>query len=406
MEFLNYVGLKEYNKKIQAQLSKISIDPSELVSNSTKELFNLPITATLDDVLKAINNSIHYEQSGKVAIYITAKTPSGAPIPDAMITGVETLSGQPVFTDASGTAIGYATLSSGSATLSIKNHVDLNDVSVNSSVNNSIHSAALTTTTRNFLSIESSASYYCSGLLKRIDVSCGGGGGGAAGGNEGVKIRGSSGGGGGYAVASENVSFLTRHEYLAAVGASGGGGTGYNGRTQSSPTNGKSGGTSSFLGLSAAGGSGGSVSDSDTRAPGNGTGGVTSKANASSTDIARRKPAGTAGTGYVYSSMTSTTAWGGGGGAGSSDYTVASPYTAFITRGTGGSPGGGNGGYLRRYNSNGSYDGTTVSASEGKNGGGGGGMPCSSSNSSSDTTTNGGDGQPGGAGKIAVRMYF
>lgn len=405
MEFLNHDGLKEYNKKIQAQLSKISLDPSELVSDSTKELFNLPSTATLDDILKAINNSIHYEQSGKVAIYITAKTTSGTPIPDAMITGVETLSGQPVFTDASGAAIGYATLSSGSTTISIKNHVDLNDVSVESSVNNGVHSASLITATRNFLSITSSASYYCSSLLKRIDVSCGGGGGGSAGGNPGGNIRGSSGGGGGYAVVSENVSFLTRHEYPATVGGAGSGGTGYNGKTYLGPTDGKAGGTSSFLGLSAAGGSGGSTSDSGTRASGNGTGGVTSRANASSTDIAKRNPSGTAGTGYIYATISTTTAWGGGGGAGSSDYTVSS-YTAYIANGSGGSPGGGNGGSYRYNNSSGSYVGSSTSATDGTNGGGGGGIPGSATNSTSDVTSNAPNGKKGSAGKIAVRMYF
>lgn len=402
MEFLNHDGLKEYHKKIQAQLSKISLDPSELVSDSTKELFNLPSTATLDDILKAINNSIHYEQSGKVAIYITAKTTSGTPIPDAMITGVETLSGQPVFTDASGTAIGYATLSSGSTTLSIKNHVDLNDVSVKSSVNNSVHSATLTTTTRNFLSITSSASYYCSGLLKRIDVSCGGGGGGSSGTPANNDVRGGNGGGGGYAAIKENVVFTTRHEYLAQVGSSGKAGTGYRKTGYVNPTAGGSGGTTSFFDVVANGGSGGG-SRTNTRASGNGQGGWTRSASGvTSSDIANTYPSGTNGSGSIYASLTTTKLWGGGGGAGASDYTSQN-YTAYIPNGTGGSPGGGTGANARWNNSSGTNVSISTSPTEAKNGGGAGAHAGSYTGAG---FYNMPDGLKGAPGEIAIRMYF
>lgn len=343
MNFLDQNGLAHYTAKINSKIAANSVS----ISPSVKELFDLPSTATLDDILQKVAE-IDQVNSGKTAVYITVKTTSGTPVPDCAIQKCTTITGQPVFTGPDGTAIGYMESSKLSKGLSIWNHIDFEDLDFGLVVKNGVYTAEAIVATRNFLSITSSGWWYASGLIKRLDVSVGGGGGGGAGayrtsGSYGSNANyGGGGGGGGYAAIKENVPFSTRQELECSIGAKGIGGT-------AGAKNSTSGGTTSFLGVSAVGGYYGHNGMGN----GNGNGGAGGSYNPDTGAVSSGQNGGS-GTQSIFSSFSATHTYGGGGGGG----TVLNG-----SMGSGGSPSGGTGGHMSDGHDGGSYG-----------GGGGGGV--------------------------------
>lgn len=330
MNFLDQNGLSHYTKKINSKILANGIN----IYPSTKELFDLPATATLDQILQKIAE-INQVNSGKVAVYITIKTTDGIPVPDCAIQKCTTITGQPIFTGSDGTAIGYVESSKLSKGLSIWNHLEFEDLDFGLVVKNGIYTAEAILTKRNFLSITASSWWYASKLIKRLDVSVGGGGGG--GGTwytSGSVYSAGGGGGGGYTASKENAPFATRQELEARVGAGG------SGAKQAQPATSTPGGVSSFLGVSANGG-GACQGNSGT---GNGNGGSGAKFN-TSTFKGTQSVGGTNGTQYIYTSFTAKALYGGGGpgGGGQFDGRYYSPSVAGSPHGTGG---GGDGGEL------------------------------------------------------------
>lgn len=334
------------------------LNKANLLSDETAALYGeLPENPTVDNAFALISDMFYRASSGKAKITVTVKLADGTPVPDAYISPLVTQTGGPVFTEPDGKAVGY--VDAGSRTISVSNMLDItSDTQTVSAATGKSYAVSLTAQTRNYVEFTSSSNgVYISGLAKRVDASMGG-----AGGGGGYKTGG--GGGGGRTNTKENVLFETRKLYPVMVGAAGR----YGGYINGTYLSAVSGGTSSFLGLSASGGSAGSSGSAfSSGGSGNGTGG-------NGGNNSQAGSLGTDGNGSVFSSFSEEIPWGGGGGGGGAG-------NSFIQ---GGSPGGGLGGC---YNING-LDG----ASGGGGGGGGTGSPG-----------NGGTGSPG---KVAARIWF
>lgn len=369
-----------------AQLGQGLTKENLLDDNTETTIWGNAADRTVNQALYKLAMSI-YAGDGMI-LNITVVADSGEPISGALIEGVYDSSANAIFTDANGKASGFTV--STSATLTVSGYFDLEDTTVTvTGDRGSTQDATITMNRRNFLSITSSQKKVFSALCKRVDVSCvgGGGGGGGTATNHAYnryKEAYGAGGGGGYASTQENVEFESEVEYTATVGAGG---------TANQHKAGGTGGTSSFLGVSAKGGTGGQYiaynTTSFTAAAGNGNGGVGCAGDES------MLVAPTAGTQTTFSSFTATKKVGGGGGAGDVDD------DALPTHATGASPYGGNGGQVY------CWDGINRASTAGKApGGGGGGGASAEENTSNDSWSEFAAPSKGGRGEINIRMWF
>lgn len=363
----------------------------DLFNTDTKSLMGLPSTATGDDAFRELFLAITLD--GRALINFTVMGDDGTPCK-----GVQIKSS--AFCDSNGNLTPTVeTNDEGkvsvfcnalSVTCSISNYANLSDWSdTYIVVFGEVYDKEITLTRYNFRLFESSGNYKFSPEIVRVDVSCCGGGG------AGGPVTGryfedydrydryaGAGGGGGYASVLESVSFIQNQEYSLIVG-------------QGGVTNSNSGGSSSFLSVLAQGG-GNAVNNNP--GTGNGNGGQ----GAENTDT--NGSPGTAGTGYVYSSMIETQLVGGGGGGGGNSH-FNDNYEQSATRrrgGAGGSPCGGKGGDAY---ANSVHSPVAQNGSSGKKYGGGGGSGAISATSGSDNTAKAGVSGNGAQGCVAIRMY-
>lgn len=347
------------------------LNKATLLKDSTEiSLFGKAANRTVDEAFAWIAGLLNLIKADMAAITLTVQDTNGKPIPEVLVQGILSESGQDVYTNANGVASGV--IGEGNSTIKISNYADILDYSESISVTKgSIITKTITVTTRNFLKILSSQNLRFSANVETVDVSvCSGGGSGA---HSATAAHDMGGGGGGHTKKTTGIVPVAHQIYNAIVGAGGASvNGGYNG------ANGVDGGISSFMGVSADSGKGGKFSrggSSGISGAGNGNGGYV-------TNTAVVK--GTNGTETIYKSYTELeTCGGGGGGAGGVSTWFAS---------AGGSPGGGKGGTVND-------DGLDEHAKPGVDGIGGGGG-ASKNNESSYPSGKGGN------GSIAIRMHL
>lgn len=243
-----------------------------LLQDSTEiALFGSANDRTVDEAFAGVARKLTLIMSDMASMTVTVKSANGNPIGGVMIDGLFDASGNTVITDSSGKASGY--LNNGSNTLSVLNYADIEDwTETVTAVKGETLTKTITLTTRNFLKILSTKNVKFSTNVIKVDVTVvGGGGGGAMGGfnNSTDYTIGGAGGGGGYCKVQESIAFTPNTAYLAIVGNGGAGGS----KATVNEGKGNTGGTSSFMGVSASGGSGGTKT-AGAAVVGNGNGGA------------------------------------------------------------------------------------------------------------------------------------
>ena len=331
-------------------------------------LFNRQ-SISLDESMRLIGNAI----IGLRRLTVVVKNQSGNPVEGATVKG---LVGNPV-TNASGIAAGL--LSEYTLTV-IPPYVDLQTktVDVSSVTDISIDVTLEKYAENTILRFTESTSVQFSSQVKNIDVCCVGGGGGGSGGyghygtNTSVaESHYGKGGGGGNIVNSTSVSITANTSYPIIIGTGGAGSALFIGGYEDNANPGGTGGTTTFLTVSATGGTGGTTTVGTSTNGGNGGSG-----NATGTEF---------NDGGTYYS---------GGGANGN----GSPVPL-----SGGTPYGGTGGYT---NSSGKSN-YGVAGGNGKGPGGGGGGGNANPNSVYpnifDYMTNGGN---GASGLVAIKLHY
>lgn len=364
----------------------------DLLNNDTKELMGLDITAQGDDAFRALFYSITLDN--RALINFTVKGNDGTPCTKVKISSDQ-------FCDSKGNKVptietnneGKISVFVDSLTVNAKisQYADLEDWEDSYVVEfGQIYDKEITLNRRNFLMIEKSQQLMFSNEIKRVDVSVCGGGGGASVCWPSRPTASGAGGAGGYSDVKESVSFNINELYSAVVGTGGAVGT-----TGEGQLNGKKGGTSSFLNVSADGGGGATGFGGDgIGGVGNGNGGNSSEYGGDTTT------SGTDGTGYIYSSFTETVNIGGGGSGGETTSIYNGTSTTKPNR-PGGKPNGGYGGGCGGTSLSSGYANDGEAGKKyGGGGGGGGGLYDSGKNRGT-----GGDSKPGGQGCVAIRMY-
>lgn len=341
-----------------------ALNKQNLLQDSTEvELFGNASNRTVDEAFSGIAGKINLIMQDVASMTLTVQDSAGTGIPGVLINGMLDADGESVYTNAFGVAVGY--VSEGLTILSISGYADIENFSEQiQAVKGETYTKTIVVTTLDFLKITSSRFVKFSENVEQIDVSVGGPGGGGAGAKSTNNDQFSCGGGGGHTEKQEHVSFNTNENYQAIIGA--GGNYGKNG-------GGSSGGTSSFLGVTATSGTGGEVGNgSSYRGIGNGDGGYIN--NGTPID-------GSPGTETIYSSFTDETPYGGGGGAAIYDRRGDGGHQYS----SGGSPGGGDG------------DSTGEDGADNLGGGGGAGIYGGIA---------GIHGGRGGSGCVAIRMHL
>ncbi len=331
-------------------------------------LFNRQ-SISLDESMQLIGNAI----IGLRRLTVVVKDQSGNAVEGAIVKG---LAGNPV-TNASGIAAG---LLSEYALTVIPPYVDLQTktVDVSSVTDISIDVMLEKYAENTILRFTESTSVQFSSQVKNIDVCCVGGGGGGSGGyghygtNTSVaESHYGKGGGGGNIVNSTSVSITANTSYPIIIGMGGAGSAIFIGGYEDNANPGGTGGTTTFLTVSATGGTGGTTTVGTSTNGGNGGSG-----NATGTEF---------NDGATYYS---------GGGANGN----GSPVPL-----SGGTPYGGTGGYT---NSSGKSN-YGVAGGNGKGPGGGGGGGNANPNSVYpnifDYMTNGGN---GASGLVAIKLHY
>ena len=362
------------------------LNKETLLQDSTeKEIFGDIADRTVDEAFMGIMGKIALIMQNVASMTLTVTDMAGTPLQGVYVSGIFDEDGNAVATNASGQIVGY--VAEGTTNLSVSGYADIINYSEQfEAVKGQSYTKTIAVTTRNFLKITSTQNVRFSGNVDRVDVTAVGGGGSAGEAHSGSGTYGATGGsgGGGFCVVEEDVTFTPNTNYSAVVGAGG---------------NNSAGGTSSFLGVSAAGGARGEDAENGPSYPsggsggaGNGNGGNGVSGDPNQQGGSRRGNNGTAGSVSGYSSFTETVAYGGGGGSG----------------GVGGDPGtgavyGGDGGDM--YIS-GNYD-----EINGKNGTDGFGGGAGSGSFGASDYGSGYDyyiGNPGrgGSGCIAIRMHL
>lgn len=289
-----YLALEDDPTDPGTELSKAT-----LLQDSTEvSLFGSAADRTVDEAFAGIAGQLKLIKSDMAAITLTVQDTNGKPIPEVLVQGILSESGQAVYTNASGVATGY--IGEGAQVIKVSGYADLEDYSETVTV---VKGTTITKTwkltTLDFLKITASKSVVFSGNVKTVDVTAVGGGGGGYNTDGGIF----PGGGGGYCAVKENVDFVPNQVYKAIVGAGGYGS--YANNHNGYPTNG---GDSSFLGISAKGGHAGMTSAGIDGA-GNGRGGYVDDVNGPYIEPVAGSVPG-------YSSFTETVLYGGGGAGG------------------------------------------------------------------------------------------
>lgn len=347
-----------------------------LLQDSTEvSLFGSAADRTVDDAFAGIAGQLKLIKSDMAAITLTVQDTNGKPIPEVLVQGILSESGQAVYTNANGVVTGY--IGEGQQPIKVTGYADIEDyVETLTVVKGTTITKTIKPTTRNFLRITASKSVIFSGNVKTVDVNAvGGGGGGGYGAGSYRGSGGGGGGGGGHSVIQTGIAVESNTPYPCIVGAGG------ESRRAEKATDG---GKSSFLNVQAYGGGGGQYAygtPSGGAGSGNGNGG----AGNGGSDSAFNGSAGTE-KGFLSFSESGFVGGGGGGGSGSdSDGNAGSP-------GTGGGYGGDGGGDSGLATENDGNAGTN-----GYGGGGGGGGSYLS---------NLGAGGRGGSGCVAIRMHL
>lgn len=347
------------------------LNKETLLQDSTEiSLFGSSANRTVDEAFSGIASVLKLVMSDVASITLTVKDQAGNAVKNVLVNGIISEEGQAVYTNTSGIASGY--VAEGSVNLSISGYADIEDYSETfTAVKGSSYTKSWTVNRKNFISVTNSQSVKFSGNVSNIDYTLVGGG--QAGGNgwdNGGGSQPSSAGCGGYGgevIVQEGVSVTANTSYAAVIGSGGSGVQSY-----AQPWIGNPGGSSSFMGQTAAGGSG-----QNTR--------KTSAGNGPSGNV------GTAG----YTSYTATTRFGGDGGGGGyaqDDYLEDIPGNG----GIGGADTGANGGTGSRYGGNGN------SARPNTGGGGGGGAYYIYRGEDYHAGTGGN----GGSGVLTCRIHF
>lgn len=347
------------------------LNKETLLQDSTElSLFGSSANRTVDEAFAGIGSVLKLVMSNVATITLTVTDQAGNPVKDVLVSGIVSEESQAVYTNTSGVASGY--VAEGSAVLSISGYADIEDYSETfTAVKGSSYTKSWTVNRINFVSITSSKTIRFSGNVTDIDYTIvGGGQAGGKGWDNGGGSRPSSAGCGGYGgevIVQEGVSVTANTSYAAVIGS---GGRGVQSSAQ--PWIGKPGGSSSFMGQTAAGGSG-----QNTRRTTGGSG-----------------PAGNAGT-AGYTSYTETTRFGGDGGGGG--------YTQDDSVGGIPGPGGAGGADTGADGGTGSmYGGNGASASPNTGGGGGGGGYYIYRGDD----YHAGNGGGGGSGVVTFRIHF
>ena len=386
---------------LQRQIDALKNADNILITDVSAGILSLPADSSVDKSLQEIGLKVNMILAGTATLNLTVQDASGSPVPGIKITGMTPVSGSgEMITNSDGKLSGY--IPGGTSTVGISGYGDIEDTSISVTANKgSTVSKTITITRRNFLKVTKSQNIKFSANVQSIDFTIGGGG---AGGSA-LSPGGSSGGGGGYTNRKTGIAPTPNLDYAVVIGA---GGSGGNGTNSTSGVNnwGGNGGSTSFMGLTAAGGkhaTQGTYSQGGSYSPAYGVGGVgngngandcSDRTNESGTTMTGGSP----GTEYVYSSFTEETLYGGGGGAGCS----YGKYGSQQTGGPGGSPGGGTGG---SHKDNKTRSVTITNATPGINGLGGGGAGGASYTDKDDAEFTE-SGSKGGNGILAIRMHL
>lgn len=361
-----------------------SFTKKETLLSTTSASYDLPESAVPDDVFQNIRVRLNLIGSGQAYLALTLVDENGNKRSGVKVTGfVE----REIYSDDNGIAKGYIVING--ATLKVSDYADMVDNSiVVTAKSGEFVAKTLTLNSQNFLKITSSKSYMFSSNVQSVDVSIGGGGGGGAGGtDESNYYLGGGGGGGGFAKIENSVAFEHNVLYSAIVGA------GRKGSDIDATVQAGSGGTSSFLNVSANGRAGAKRTNGG---EGNGKGGegcyyyytryvqATARSN---------------GSGTVFSSFTEEVRYGGGGGGGGShSFSTSDRGGAILDGAKGGSPNGTRGG--KRYNR------AAPSNAKANSGGGAGGGRAYGYSDDDGYDTVSQKGANGGSGIVAIRMHL
>lgn len=384
-----YLALEDDPTDPGTELSKAT-----LLQDSTEvSLFGSAADRTVDDAFAGIAGQLKLIKSDMAAITLTVQDTNGKPIPEVLVQGILSESGQDVYTNANGVASGY--IGEGAQVIKVSGYADIADYSETVTVVKGTNiTKTWKLTTRDFLKVTSSRSIKFSGNVDTVDFTLGAPGSGAGGNispesddsTEEIATGGAGAGGSVKEVISKAVS--PNVSYPAVIGAGGLSGeskTYYLSLRKSVyAVDGSAGGTTSFMGESISGPSGGKGAYwlyprqecfAGDGAQGNGNGASGVKTYRGTTVNGQN---GGAGTQKMYKSLTETEDYGGGGGSG--------PIGG--DPGAGGAPGGGNSGR--------SYAGQTSGSNGTANKGGGAGGGAGGN----------GKGGQGGSGVVAIRMHL
>lgn len=362
-----YLALEDEPTDPGTELSKAT-----LLQDSTEvSLFGSAADRTVDDAFAGIAGQLKLIKSDMAAITLTVQDTNGKPIPEVLVQGILSESGQAVYTNASGVAAGY--IGEGAQVIKVSGYADLEDYSETVTVvKGTTINKTIKLTTRNFLKITASKSVKFSGNVSTVDVSAvgGGGPGGDAWYGGDIRERGNgAGGGSGYLATKFGVAVTANTAYKAIIGSGG------------QPKS--AGGKTSFLGAEANGGNPGEDRKGIRRTPQGGTGGRNG-GNGSNSDSEPGQNGVNGLPGFFKSFIETMLVAGSGAGGGAK----------------GGIPGGGDGmngpgPSASYYNENG------CPGEDGTGGGGGGGTITEHRD-----TYYPGDGGRGGSGCIAIRMHL
>ena len=291
------------------------LNKETLLQDATETaLFGSANNRTVDQAFRGIASKLDLIMGDQASITVTVTDQAGHPVTQALVNGVYGEDGSTVYTNSSGVASGY--IAEGTQTISITGYADLEDTSKQLDVvKGTTITETLTPTRRNFLHLTQSRSVKFSGDVSTVDSNPVGGGGGAGYGslNSG---RGSASGGagaGGHSTIQTGIQVTPNTSYPAVVGAGGIAGA--------EDTDASDGGTSSFLGVTAAGGNhgGNSVAESNwNHTPGAGGLGNGNGGNGVAYDYGDEDGNnGTLGTENGFLSFSESGPMGGGGGSGS-----------------------------------------------------------------------------------------
>lgn len=287
-----------------------------IIDSTTAQVLQITEGSNVDDALLKLAMP-----EGKYALQITLLSPGGRPIPNIAITGITTITGGAVSTDANGKAFGFATSNPATITANLSAFLDLTgNISQSFSLTSGIVNQGVMTATRSSETqklITSSGSFHFSPDVSEYDWSAIGGGhngGNGQGDSDGENVedtqwaRGGKGGNAGGIVNQANVAVPSDRILNVIVGGSNGGKSSVNGKQTG---NGASGGSGAYSYHSY---------------------------NGQSTDNDTQSTAGNATTSSFLYPPTSVGGAGGGGG------TLAYGFASSLTGSVGGSPGGGAGG--------------------------------------------------------------